>query len=323
MKIALLFSGQLRTYKRCISNWQEGVFSHYDADAFFAVWDYVGTRKDDIGDTFKFWPGFKGSVKPAPLASMDISRIDQRDVLNTLYPAILKSKDHIRFFDSADHQQVADLQAPLQVGWEREGYQRQPSAIFPMFTTAWHQAFLISESYKLCNEMADISQYDVVIRLRPDAIFVGYPKFTVTDKIRIPFYQKDLPHDYLAYGPSKLMEQYCNLYKHLPELSEMGLAMNSESKRLRRRRRELSTFLMGHLPHGRESHEPVFHNSNEIGVEGHETHRFYFSQASIPIEAESNIRMSVVRYNSYAGIDDLAFTLTENFAKEWLANETI
>lgn len=83
MRIALLMSGHARTYERTHWGWYDHLFSEFDTDVYFSIWDTIGPRNmmPDGRD-------YESGVTPSSL-------IDVKDIESIWNPKAL----HVELYD--------------------------------------------------------------------------------------------------------------------------------------------------------------------------------------------------------------------------------
>lgn len=153
MKVALCISGQLRTFdnENVIKSLKEHVLNHYDCDIFLSVWDDRGisqyTEKNDASNSYNL-------IKSDNILPMDI----------------------LSYYPMAKQIQVTNFKLWL------DSISEELRTKFNTEITTWGQTLTaIPQLYKIweCNQMkSDYEQlngfkYDIVIRSRPDLMFVS------------------------------------------------------------------------------------------------------------------------------------------------------
>lgn len=210
MKIAALIVGHTRTFEYCLDNWNDKLFSKYDIDPYFYTWSIKGTRLDPIEDTAQQWD-HQHPFKEAPEPRLDTSYIGREQIASILHriPANWK----IKVYDQTKVQMINPVAA---------GQFHNLQNFCPML-------FLLRQAFLKMNHTA---KYDYVMRFRPDAIFTNPEKLDLLKfrRLQLPIYASDWgPHDYFAFGPFDLMQQYCTLYDHVAALLQNSEVRDSHS----------------------------------------------------------------------------------------------
>lgn len=206
LKIAMLHVGQPRTYKRCLNNWIKAT-SAYDVDFFIGAYDEHGHRLDPIRDNARQWSTHKVHNPDSKQPIIDRRKIDVDEFVSDV--SVLSPKDvFILSWEEADVHIRKDMEAcgflpdPVRSG----GWLDLP-------TSLWHQYYILKKTFE---RIDDPDSYDLIVRARLDAAWVGYPIFRKIDYVEYPFYHDKFPHDYLAVGPPDLMRKVCNIYDEFP-----------------------------------------------------------------------------------------------------------
>ena len=275
MKLAIICTGHPRTYKRCLNNWKQAICDRFDADYFFGLWSINGTKLDNFPDTAR-----KGinCTQPTPIINTDL--ILQNEVKSDL--SKFAKKKNILFFDPTEHNLIIlkyiEENAPniLKI----KSY-HQNAIWMGLPTTLWHQSYLMTLTYeKLVKKIQ--GRYDVLIRTRPDAAWVGLPHFTKKySKICALSYDRTMPHDFLMWSSPKLMETIFNIYNLLPSI-------NLELEK----------------------------TQNISAIDSHMVFK-WVSDNMVPYDLLDTNHMSLVRNHSYPTKYDTSFLLKEKYAAAW------
>lgn len=277
MKIAILHTGHVRTYERCINNWKLAIKSRYDADFYFGVWNERGTKLDKTGDNAR-----PGLVSPTYSAVVDRTHISKEELIETLCPN-LTTEDKVLYLNHEEHHKI--IMDYMVHSGAIDGVGNEHYAAWlgeyngkRITTTCWHQWYMVRETYKLVEQSG--VQYDLIIRTRMDTAWVGYPNFGKYEAIQIPFRGANCPHDYLSYGPQNMMSKMCNMYDYLA--------------------------YMYHNKYG------VKH----AGLDAHDSVAWMAAYV-VPVQNNQENLMSVIRKDLYPSYEDVAFLLEKNHSDAW------
>jgi hypothetical protein len=151
MKIAVCFSGQVRTWKYCYQNWIDNLGPLGDVDYFCHFWDYNSVPE-----------GSKNGYDIIPedvLLTLD----EKQAIIDTLNPKKIE-------FESKKIWENNEI-SPTSENWYSK---RVANKLIP-----WHRnqfySLMKSANLKRQYELENNFEYDVVIRMRPDSIFDGIP----------------------------------------------------------------------------------------------------------------------------------------------------
>lgn len=269
MKIAILHTGQPRTYKRCLPNWKKA-YAQYDVDVFVGAYDMDGTRLDGIKDTARQF-GTQYISTESPTALLDTSAVDMNEFSQNIHEWLSPKELIVLSWSATNETIINDMKscnAFVNVGCGHLG------AWAKLPTTMWHQFYIVRELFSTIN----ISDYDLIVRARLDAAWVGMPEFEPIDSIHYPPYREHLPHDYLAYGPPHLMREVCSIYEKLPHYWKTR----------------------GHTQAGHEAHITFS--------------RLY---SELPSSPSMKNKMSIIRTSSYPKRYDTSFLLEKHHALRW------
>lgn len=190
MRIAICFSGHLRSFEKCYSNIQEKLLtplsSEHDIDIFISGWDSCGHRSDN----------FKG-------------KSDWDLVISKLQPKMVKIQKSDRDFFIRN--------------FASQQWKCRPS--LSVATTSgdavsmWYQVY---QSWKLVQEYEEFHsfEYDFVIRTRPDLLFsdtFDLKWLNLNGIVMTEWHGKYFPvtlgmMDQFAFGKRKDMKKYMELY---------------------------------------------------------------------------------------------------------------
>lgn len=200
MKVALCLSGHFRSFERTFPTLKSAILDQYQPDVFIHTWDtmgFDGNRGD--GHLIRAAPNdqqLKGMYNPKKII------IEPNKQWDT-------SKYHIK---------------------ENIGV-RNPAIMLSMFYSICQANQLKSELEK---ELG--FTYDVVIRCRPDIYFENFlPKHEMqncftNNSIYVPkFGNYNGINDQFAFGPSKIMDLYCDIYSNLDKFYDTGCLWHPET----------------------------------------------------------------------------------------------
>lgn len=282
MKIAVLHTGHVRNYERCINNWKLGVKDRYDADFYFGVWNERGTKLDNTPDNARQWTEHRMPSQQYD-AVVDRNSISKEEILEVLCPT-LTNPERVLYLQHNDHHNII-MDNMVKSGAINTTRGHHTYALWMgghdgrwIPTTSWHQWYMVREAYKLIEQSG--IKYDMIIRTRMDTSWVGLPQFKKYDAVQVPYDNPGVPHDYLLYGPQELMNVVCKLYDYLP------IMYNDQ--------REF-------LGAGTDCHISLT----------------WMSKYMVPVEDNQTNLMSVIRKDSYPTKYDTAFLLEEEHSAAW------
>jgi len=148
LKIAVCFSGQVRTWKHCYHNWEDNLASLGDVDYFCHFWDY---NSIPLGATYGY------DVVPDDTL---LSEEEKQSIILALNPKRIEfeSKKTWPFPDELDH-------------WYSK---RITTKLIPLLRNQFYSLIKVA-NLKRQYELENNFEYDVVIRMRPDSIFINKP----------------------------------------------------------------------------------------------------------------------------------------------------
>lgn len=210
-KSAVYLSGHVRGYKNAYESFKKNFYLPLldvsDIDIFISTWE-----RYDCNDT----PGFvENRLKADPNKYIDIfDLLAKYNPINIIVNNYNKYKPHFHYGFYVD-KKPPDY----------------PNYVINDTLIAAPQLFGIWQ----CNEMRKIycaqtkNQYDLVFRVRPDFSFNTQLSVEISDKIKLPILWRE-PYkqtnkewiyaidDRFAYGPTNLMDIYCDTYLNIEEL---------------------------------------------------------------------------------------------------------
>lgn len=213
MRIALCFSGMLRTFDKCIPTIINNVIEsnpEHQFDSFISTWDIHGRNpvwwevsKDNTpivyGDLAKYFA-------PLNLKRLMIERYEGSDFM-----AGIKHKDEVVYKDRQT--------------------QCNPYNCLPMFYKM-HQSFYLMVDHARSN----LINYDIIVRLRTDLLFTQPMKFTKPDENRLYFPTIEnwgrndfLINDQFGYGNPYVMNIYMTLHAHMERIYKIIGSIHPET----------------------------------------------------------------------------------------------
>jgi hypothetical protein len=214
MKIAVCMSGHIRNLELHFSNFQTNIMQPYKPDIFLHTWDTYGWCVQGNDLELKEG-GFKGFDHYS-------AKVNQENLISILKPASYVFENFLtkqnEFFER---------------GQKFKERLRVPDLDRPENTIG--MAYKVYECNKLKKdyEQANNFTYDLVIRTRPDLLYLNKPLiFSFLDLIK-----KDIlitpnessygfASDIFALGNSKIIDKYSELYLHFEELYNEGCLFN-------------------------------------------------------------------------------------------------
>lgn len=190
MKVAFLFSGQLRGFPIGIHSLVENLFFNFDDyDTFF----YIPNDANDAKVLFNSWNPTSATVE-----------LDQH------HEEISGFNNTITYSDGKMQYNGYTLKGRMQ-----------------HYYLQWYgvkRVFELMESYRQVNNI----HYDLVFRIRADFYFRSKFFFSPFEGIQIPthslrpgsFYDNNQLYDRLAFGSYEHMKWYCSLYDHLKDYKD-------------------------------------------------------------------------------------------------------
>lgn len=147
MKVAICFSGQVRTWQYCHQNWADNLFHLGEVDYFCHFWDYNSIPA-----------GCLRGYENIP-ADILLSEDEKQSIIDTLKPVQIEFESKKMWkYEGDDSWYSKRVTNPLMFGQCDQFYSLMKSA-----------------NLKRQHELANNFEYDVVIRMRPDSIFVTTP----------------------------------------------------------------------------------------------------------------------------------------------------
>lgn len=193
MKIAVCYSGLIRTFKLAYRNHIDTIFKHYDCDTYFSFWNNIGhgdvkirydfNKNDEIQDKF------------------------QQEIIDLCNPKLYEFEDFSNFESRIKNEKLLDL---------------NPTD-FPFCKNSLSMHYKIFKCHQLV--LSSNINYDVILRIRPDHHFTKQIQFKPLEINTI--FTSLLParcsatgiNDQVAYGNMDSMTKYSNLFNYWVELS--------------------------------------------------------------------------------------------------------
>jgi len=208
MKIAICLSGYMRSYRVNYESLKENLIKDHDCDIFIATSSVKGNV------FYKHKKYYLDKMREEGIKYVEEAITEQN--LQKIYGDKLKAciikpyneNDHLIEFPPKTHKKmISGLREAMRIT---------------------HMWYFIKEADKLREEYSDKNgiKYDLVIRLRPDLLFIDEIDMKVKD-ISMPIcYLKEYNmlvngcNDHFAYGPPEKMTIYSNLYDNLGKYAE-------------------------------------------------------------------------------------------------------
>lgn len=202
MRTALCLSGQLRTFNSCYPSLKKYILDCFHPDVFVHTWYEQGDvsiqRDKDQMDS--------GKSK----AVVDITKISA--LLDT-------KKTFLEHFNPIMFDSLDGVSKPEHL-W---GVYHENKGMLPMFYSIY-KCNLLKQQYERENN----TEYDMVIRTRPDLEYLNYMPQTVINGFKndnnivfIPTWNKHSNisfNDTFAFGNSENIDRYCNCWKQLQDM---------------------------------------------------------------------------------------------------------
>lgn len=191
MKVALLLTGHIRSYRHNFQSLNRILFQNYEVDVYCCTWNktqnYLGEDLVDIDPNFHLIYG---------------SNLKNCLILDT--DEYTKSKPHLTIGESLNTESLLG---------GIDGYRER-------IKTGWHerlfdQWYLINQCW---NSVKNPESYDKIVRLRYDIWLANmtireYPNFVVPRDIGGWSFT-----DHFAYGNYHSMKKYCNMVTHIQKM---------------------------------------------------------------------------------------------------------
>lgn len=211
MKVAIYFSGHLRTYNKTWDNWKKYVIDPLNADIFMATWPYHGTWIDK-GVPFKPSPADIGTVQRDSLINIEA-------VQELISPKKISILDEQHFDDEVSDtlQQVCEWRNTLS---QQEYWGYMPKGNLSQYYS-WKCVDDLRQQYELENSVS----YDFIIRARTDLLIEDYinPLYfqmenTVLTQIRNDIHDPLWMNDIMFMGTKNVISNLCQIYDAYPTL---------------------------------------------------------------------------------------------------------
>jgi len=187
MKVALLISGYLRNYEPNLNFIQKKIVDKFDnVDVYLHI-----TKNENSEDKY---------------FNLIDEEKDFKKITSALSPTVTLIENNVKYSDNTIINGIANQ---------------------------WNKLYKLNK-LKQINESTSGVEYDLVIRYRPDLSInnlnildfditkntIYIPKDSKIDKPKLKYYNDGYLCDALAFGPSKLMDLYFNIYTRINELIE-------------------------------------------------------------------------------------------------------
>lgn len=219
MKIAICISGYMRSYRVTVESLKENILANHDCDIFIAASNVKGNRmyrKKNFYISKMYNDGI--DYLEEIIIEENIRKIYGENLKDVIVHPYTKN-DHF-------------LNIPKKA-------ERKQSNGIKMVKRNMHMYFYLKESYRLCKEYAEKNdiKYDIVIRVRPDMLFMNEINLKKSMSIHVPECYVDEfdvvvdgVTDYFAYGPPSKMEIYLSIYDSLKKYLSDGVDISSRQK---------------------------------------------------------------------------------------------
>lgn len=199
MKIAVCYSGCVRTFLQNFENHKQYLLNEHECDIYFSFWSHWGHSIRDL--TRPLSEVNDKALFSLPLKSDYLSDTDKKQIIDKCNPVAYEFEDLETCFD--DFNKKAEY-------WQKNNLRPNYSIV-------------VSMCYKIykCNELVKKSgkQYDVVLRIRPDIEFFRHVKF---HQPKDSVYYCDMRggwssggfgvNDIMGYGTQDTLNKVSNIY---------------------------------------------------------------------------------------------------------------
>jgi len=212
MKVAIYFSGHLRTYDQTWNNWKQYVIDPLNADVFIATWPNLG-RWVSKGVPFK--PDFNdiGTVQ------MD-SLIDTDKVIQLMNPKKFTLLDNSSFENETSHllRRICE--------WRDSLSQQEYWGYMPRSHVSQYYSWKKVDELRIQYEKETSTTYDLIIRARTDMLIEDYinPLYfqipALITQIRNDIDDPLWINDIMFVGGTEIIHNLCQLYDSYETLFE-------------------------------------------------------------------------------------------------------
>jgi hypothetical protein len=220
MKVAVYFSGHLRTYDQTWDNWKKYVIDPLGADVFMATWPHRGTWIDK-GVPFKPEPNTIGTVQRDTLINIE-------EVIKLFNPKKFTLLDEAVFENETSQllQEVCNWRDSLT---QEEYWGYMPRGNISQYYS-WKQVDDLRKTY----ELESSTSYDFIIRARTDLLIEDYfnpfhlqIENTVMTQIRNDINDPLWLNDVMFMGTANVISNLCQIYDSYSPLFTMLKETNS------------------------------------------------------------------------------------------------
>lgn len=215
MKVAICFSGAIRSFDECISSTMKYLISNFDnPDIFLHMWTFNDTNSSDIDYNFKW-------------------RKDSSSIHNIL--SILKPKKHVIEEYNKTSEEV--IKKSSMVDMDLFDTDDKKNYGFNCCSMYWKilKSFELAEEYMGENNF----EYDLIIRARLDFIWEDWIKQTNFDNIldnniylikdRYASCSRLVTNDKFFAGNYSTMKQMCNVFNCLKKYQDLGINIEGQT----------------------------------------------------------------------------------------------
>jgi len=203
MKTAILLSGHMRTYKKCLQAFMDKMVTPLDADIFVSTWDCTGFASAKK----RFHTGRKDHEITQEILSQVYGNHLKLSCIENI-PSLWSNFQRKNLLNTASGQPNC-----LYRSWNAPS-----QAIMPRFYSMCYKIKSCNELRKLYEETNSV-KYDLIIRSRPDLLMRN---FTLegcdlsSNNWHIPLCENYRGwNDQFALGNSETMNHYCDVYESL------------------------------------------------------------------------------------------------------------
>jgi len=220
MKVAVYFSGHLRTYEQTWDNWKKYVIDPLNADVFIATWPYRGE-----------WISKGIPVKPDPndLGTVQHeSIIDVNSVINLINPVKIEILDAGTF----EEQTTGLLKEVCE--WRDSSSNKEYWGYMPRSHVSQYYTWKRVDDLRKAYEIETSTKYDIIIRARTDLLIEDFldPFHLQIENLVLTQVRNDINeplwiNDIMFMGSSNVISNLCQLYDSYPILFDALKKSNS------------------------------------------------------------------------------------------------
>lgn len=205
MKVAVYFSGHLRTYDQTWNNWKKYIIDPLDADVFVTAWPNRGLWVDK-GTPFKPPASEIGTVQNDSLIDID-------HVMNLINPKKFTLMNN-EIFESETSELLEKI-----CTWRDSLPQKEYWGYMPKGNLSQHYSWKCVDELRVSYEKETATSYDLIIRTRTDLLIENYIdplhlqiRNTVMTQIRNDIADPLWINDIMFMGSPELISNLCQLY---------------------------------------------------------------------------------------------------------------